>query len=163
VKVPRVMWELSSSQVLTMEYTPGVKINRGEARAGGGARAASATCGCWHVWDASTTCGYWLLFKFVASASARHAPGRRGRSQRKLSVQLSRGVSAVLTGQPFLPLAVKELDRLGVDRTVLAQRAVESYLQQLLNHGFFHAGGWAGFPRLGGGGWGGAGGGGRVA
>ncbi|EFN50947.1 hypothetical protein CHLNCDRAFT_33282, partial [Chlorella variabilis] len=34
---------------------------------------------------------------------------------------------------------VKELDRMGVDRTLLAQRAVESYLQQLLNHGFFHA------------------------
>ena len=31
---------------------------------------------------------------------------------------------------------------MGVDRTLLAQRAVESYLQQLLNHGFFHAGGW---------------------
>ena len=33
-----------------------------------------------------------------------------------------------------------ELDRLGVDRTLLAQRAVESYLQQLLTYGFFHAG-----------------------
>ena len=33
-----------------------------------------------------------------------------------------------------------ELDRLGVDRTLLAQRAVECYLQQLLTYGFFHAG-----------------------
>lgn len=34
---------------------------------------------------------------------------------------------------------------MGVDRQLLAQRAVESYLQQLLNHGFFHAGGnWRG-------------------
>ena len=29
VKVPRVLWDLSSSSVLTMEYTPGVKINKG--------------------------------------------------------------------------------------------------------------------------------------
>ena len=28
--MPRVMWEYTSSQVLTMEYTPGVKINRSE-------------------------------------------------------------------------------------------------------------------------------------
>lgn len=35
--------------------------------------------------------------------------------------------------------AVSELDRMGVDRQLLARRAVESYLQQLLNHGFFHA------------------------
>ena len=28
---------------------------------------------------------------------------------------------------------------MGVDREQLARRAVESYLQQLLNHGFFHA------------------------
>ncbi|KAL4421257.1 hypothetical protein ABPG75_010548 [Micractinium tetrahymenae] len=62
VKVPQVLWNLSAAQVLTMEYTPGVKINR-----------------------------------------------------------------------------VSELDRMGVDRQLLAQRAVESYLQQLLNHGFFHA------------------------
>mgnify|MGYP001810131441 CR=1 FL=1 len=45
--------------------------------------------------------------------------------------------------------SVSELDRMGVDREVLARRAVESYLQQLLNHGFFHAGGWVG--RVGGG------------
>ncbi|KAI7835637.1 hypothetical protein COHA_010468 [Chlorella ohadii] len=62
VKVPKVLWDYSSSSVLTMEYTPGVKINK-----------------------------------------------------------------------------VKELDRMGVDREQLARRAVESYLQQLLNHGFFHA------------------------
>ena len=30
VKVPRVLWEYTTSQVLTMEYTPGVKINRSE-------------------------------------------------------------------------------------------------------------------------------------
>ena len=34
-----------------------------------------------------------------------------------------------------------EIEALGVDRKLLAQRAVESYLQQLLTHGFFHAGG----------------------
>ncbi len=33
-----------------------------------------------------------------------------------------------------------EIEALGVDRKLLAQRAVESYLQQLLTHGFFHAG-----------------------
>ena len=32
VKVPRVLWDYSASTVLTMEYTPGVKINRGEGR-----------------------------------------------------------------------------------------------------------------------------------
>ncbi|CAL5224135.1 g6768 [Coccomyxa viridis] len=32
-----------------------------------------------------------------------------------------------------------ELDRLGVNRKLLAKRAVESYLQQLLTFGFFHA------------------------
>ena len=31
VKVPRVLWEYTTSQVLTMEYTPGVKINRSES------------------------------------------------------------------------------------------------------------------------------------
>ena len=34
-----------------------------------------------------------------------------------------------------------ELDKLGVNRKLLAKRAVESYLQQLLTFGFFHAGG----------------------
>lgn len=34
---------------------------------------------------------------------------------------------------------IGELQRLGVDRKLLARRAVESYLQQLLTHGFFHA------------------------
>lgn len=62
VKVPRVLWDYSASTVLTMEYTPGVKINR-----------------------------------------------------------------------------VDELDRLGIDRQRLARLSVESYLQQLLTHGFFHA------------------------
>ena len=33
-----------------------------------------------------------------------------------------------------------QIDALGVDRALLAQRAVESYLQQLLTFGFFHAG-----------------------
>ncbi|KAL6785821.1 AKC4 [Auxenochlorella protothecoides x Auxenochlorella symbiontica] len=32
-----------------------------------------------------------------------------------------------------------ELDRLGLDRQLLATRAVEAYLQQILRHGFFHA------------------------
>ena len=35
---------------------------------------------------------------------------------------------------------VAELDREGVDRQLLAKRTVESYLQQLLTYGFFHAG-----------------------
>ena len=34
VKVPKVLWDYSSSSVLTMEYTPGVKINKGGCRAG---------------------------------------------------------------------------------------------------------------------------------
>lgn len=33
------------------------------------------------------------------------------------------------------------LDAQGLDRQRLARLAVESYLQQILNHGFFHAGG----------------------
>lgn len=33
-----------------------------------------------------------------------------------------------------------ELDVMGVNRKLLAKRAVESYLQQLLTFGFFHAG-----------------------
>ena len=32
-----------------------------------------------------------------------------------------------------------ELDKLGIDRKRLARLAVESYLQQLLTYGFFHA------------------------
>lgn len=28
IKVPKVMWEYTAEQVLTMEYAPGVKINR---------------------------------------------------------------------------------------------------------------------------------------
>lgn len=35
---------------------------------------------------------------------------------------------------------VEELDKLKVDRKRLARLAVESYLQQILTHGFFHAG-----------------------
>ena len=61
--MPRIYWEQTSPQVLTMEYTPGTKINQ-----------------------------------------------------------------------------VAELDAKGVDRKLLAKRAVESYLQQLLTYGFFHAG-----------------------
>ena len=61
-QVPKVVWERTTPNVLTMEYAPGVKINR-----------------------------------------------------------------------------VAELQRLGVDQKLLARRAVESYLQQLLTYGFFHA------------------------
>jgi len=60
--VPRVVWEKSASTVLTMEYVPGIKVNR-----------------------------------------------------------------------------AADLDAAGVDRTLLARRTVEAYLQQLLTHGFFHA------------------------
>jgi predicted unusual protein kinase regulating ubiquinone biosynthesis (AarF/ABC1/UbiB family) len=63
IRVPRIFWEQTSSQVLTMEYTPGIKVNQ-----------------------------------------------------------------------------VAELDARGIDRKLLAKRAVESYLQQLLTYGFFHAG-----------------------
>lgn len=63
IRVPRIYWEQTSPQVLTMEYTPGIKVNQ-----------------------------------------------------------------------------VAELDSKGVDRKLLAKRAVESYLQQLLTYGFFHAG-----------------------
>ena len=61
-QVPKVLWEYSTSEVLTLEYVPGIKINR-----------------------------------------------------------------------------AKELDKAGVDREILARRTVESYLQQLLTYGFFHA------------------------
>ncbi|XP_020110266.1 uncharacterized protein LOC109725478 isoform X1 [Ananas comosus] len=62
VKVPNVFWEYTTPQVLTMEYVPGIKINR-----------------------------------------------------------------------------IKQLDQLGVDRKRLGRYAVESYLEQILSHGFFHA------------------------
>ncbi|KAJ8769657.1 hypothetical protein K2173_005260 [Erythroxylum novogranatense] len=62
VKVPTIMWEYTTPQVLTMEYVPGIKINKIEA-----------------------------------------------------------------------------LDQLGVDRKRLGRYAVESYLEQILSHGFFHA------------------------
>lgn len=62
VRVPEVLWPLSSQQVLVLEYAPGIKVNR--------------------------------------------------RS---------------------------ELRAAGIDEQVIAVRAVESYLQQILRHGFFHA------------------------
>ncbi|KAJ0039611.1 hypothetical protein Pint_26793 [Pistacia integerrima] len=62
VKVPTIIWEYTTPQVLTMEYVPGIKINKIEA-----------------------------------------------------------------------------LDQLGVDRERLGRYAVESYLEQILSHGFFHA------------------------
>ncbi|KAK4430615.1 protein ACTIVITY OF BC1 COMPLEX kinase, chloroplastic [Sesamum alatum] len=62
VKVPTILWDYTTPQVLTMEYVPGIKINR-----------------------------------------------------------------------------IKALDQLGVDRKRLGRYAVESYLEQILSHGFFHA------------------------
>ncbi|KAL1215461.1 Protein ACTIVITY OF BC1 COMPLEX KINASE 8 [Cardamine amara subsp. amara] len=62
VKVPSIYWEYTTPQVLTMEYVPGIKINK-----------------------------------------------------------------------------IQALDQLGVDRKRLARYAVESYLEQILSHGFFHA------------------------
>ncbi|XP_059624362.1 protein ACTIVITY OF BC1 COMPLEX KINASE 8, chloroplastic [Cornus florida] len=62
VKVPSINWEYTTPQVLTMEYVPGIKINR-----------------------------------------------------------------------------IQALDQLGVDRQRLGRYAVESYLEQILSHGFFHA------------------------
>ncbi|GAV88158.1 ABC1 domain-containing protein [Cephalotus follicularis] len=62
VKVPTIFWEYTTPQVLTMEYVPGIKINR-----------------------------------------------------------------------------IQALDQLGVDRQRLSRYAVESYLEQILSHGFFHA------------------------
>lgn len=62
VKVPNIIWEYTTPQVLTMEYVPGIKINR-----------------------------------------------------------------------------IQALDQLGVDRQKLGRYAVESYLEQILSHGFFHA------------------------
>lgn len=62
IKVPKVKWQYTTPEVLTMEYVPGIKVNR-----------------------------------------------------------------------------VADLDNAGVDRQLLARRTVESYLQQLLTYGFFHA------------------------
>ncbi|XP_065873620.1 protein ACTIVITY OF BC1 COMPLEX KINASE 8, chloroplastic [Euphorbia lathyris] len=62
VKVPTISWEYTTPQVLTMEYVPGIKINK-----------------------------------------------------------------------------IQALDQLGVDRKRLGRYAVESYLEQILSHGFFHA------------------------
>ncbi|XVF17149.1 hypothetical protein REPUB_Repub10bG0094500 [Reevesia pubescens] len=62
VKVPMIYWKYTTPQVLTMEYVPGIKINK-----------------------------------------------------------------------------IQALDQLGVDRKRLGRYAVESYLEQILSHGFFHA------------------------
>ncbi|XP_020180058.1 protein ACTIVITY OF BC1 COMPLEX KINASE 8, chloroplastic isoform X1 [Aegilops tauschii subsp. strangulata] len=62
VKVPEIYWEYTTPQVLTMEYVPGIKINR-----------------------------------------------------------------------------IQQIDKLGLDRKRLGRYAVESYLEQILSHGFFHA------------------------
>ncbi|CAN8264303.1 unnamed protein product [Cochlearia groenlandica] len=62
VKVPSIYWEYTTPQVLTMEYVPGIKINK-----------------------------------------------------------------------------IQALDQLGVDRKKMGRYAVESYLEQILSHGFFHA------------------------
>ena len=62
IKVPTIQWDYTTSQVLVMEYCPGLKVNDG-----------------------------------------------------------------------------KGIEALGFDRKLLAQRSVESYLQQVLRHGFFHA------------------------
>eukprot|EP00252_Welwitschia_mirabilis_P014935 TRINITY_DN33009_c0_g1_i1.p1 TRINITY_DN33009_c0_g1~~TRINITY_DN33009_c0_g1_i1.p1 ORF type:complete len:742 (+),score=153.69 TRINITY_DN33009_c0_g1_i1:143-2368(+) len=62
IKVPTIYWEFTTQKVLTMEYVPGIKINR-----------------------------------------------------------------------------ISALEQLGVDKKKLARYAVESYLEQILRHGFFHA------------------------
>ncbi|KAM2196682.1 hypothetical protein ACFX1Q_000179 [Malus domestica] len=62
VKVPTIIWEYTTPQVLTMEYVPGIKINK-----------------------------------------------------------------------------IQAIDQLGLDRQRLGRYAVESYLEQILSHGFFHA------------------------
>ncbi|GBG69347.1 hypothetical protein CBR_g4041 [Chara braunii] len=62
VKVPSIFWDYTTPKILTMEYVPGIKINR-----------------------------------------------------------------------------IAALDELGVDRERLGRLAVESYLEQILRHGFFHA------------------------
>ncbi|XP_020211822.1 protein ACTIVITY OF BC1 COMPLEX KINASE 8, chloroplastic [Cajanus cajan] len=62
VKVPIIYWDYTTPQILTMEYVPGIKINK-----------------------------------------------------------------------------IQALDELGVDRKRLGRYAVESYLEQILSHGFFHA------------------------
>ncbi|RXH75724.1 hypothetical protein DVH24_039423 [Malus domestica] len=62
VKVPMIIWEYTTPQVLTMEYVPGIKINK-----------------------------------------------------------------------------IQAIDQLGLDRQRLGRYAVESYLEQILSHGFFHA------------------------
>ncbi|CAK8578855.1 unnamed protein product [Lathyrus sativus] len=62
VKVPSIYWDYTTPQILTMEYVPGIKINK-----------------------------------------------------------------------------IQALDQLGVDRKRLGRYAVESYLEQILSHGFFHA------------------------
>lgn len=149
VKVPKVEWNLSAASVLTMEYTPGVKINKGapgvrleggreregrlRLRVGrgaqvneGGARASALP----PLESAAVPC---------RAGQAVGGAGARGACLHVYMQPSPRPLPAAL-----LSPAVKELDALGVDRSLLARRAVESYLQQLLNHGFFHAGEWVG-------------------
>lgn len=46
VQVPKVLWRYTTSQVLTMEYTPGVKINRSEYCVRWACCPRCARCGC---------------------------------------------------------------------------------------------------------------------
>ena len=131
IKVPQVLWEYSAASVLTMEYTPGVKINRGER---GGAGCVGSAPGGW------LPPFFFLLRAALLRCTAAHAHTEpHCHSHPPPSCCQPPPHNTPPTPPPPPPSAVSELDRMGVDRQLLARRAVESYLQQLLNHGFFHA------------------------
>ncbi len=107
VKVPKVLWEYSSPEVLTLEYVPGEPPPLRRCCAG--------------------PCGF-------RSLGGRREAGRCSCAGRPFSPR----------GRRFLSAGVKindaaALDRMGLDRKRLARLSVESYLQQILRHGFFHA------------------------
>jgi hypothetical protein len=101
IKVPKIDWEHTTSEVLTMEYCPGIKINRAQQL-----DAAVRPQGC-------------LPARYIIFSPS--------------------GL-----GSPCIAAAYVVRDKVsgmqGIDRKRLAKLSVESYLEQLLTYGFFHAG-----------------------
>jgi hypothetical protein len=125
VKVPKVLWDYSSSEVLVLEYVPGGWRWRDPRKAK------------------------------VHPAMARLAPlpGLDARQAPQAPAQgpaQSAAAASPCCPPPLPPPSppgkkindAKAIDEMGLDRTRLARLAVESYLQQILRYGFFHAGGW---------------------
>ncbi|KAJ9541042.1 hypothetical protein OSB04_027548 [Centaurea solstitialis] len=101
VKVPSIYWEYTTPQVLTMEYVPGIKINRIQAldQLGVDRQRKSHSC--------------------LEDPNIGNEDNPFG----------SEGVDVDSISMLFMKLLYPRLGRY----------AVESYLEQILSHGFFHA------------------------